>query len=117
MSVFSDAEKTSMRAHLALYRGETCTVLRPTLVAGVEDWQAVTTYPCRRTKGHQPPMEREYTGKTTSITSVFFHLPYDASILPSDRLQVGTQKYEILGADEPNTVADLERIVHCQKIV
>lgn len=114
--MLSPAQVASMQATLALRRTETATVLRTTFVAGTQVEEAVADYPCRRAKDIIPPrLTGETEGLRRSVTSVVFGFAVDADVRATDRLQVGPNVYEIQGLDEPNTVADLERLVHCLK--
>lgn len=61
-----------------------------------DTYAKVATYPCSYVRSQFTPRERELAVRTQAFIYWDFTLPHDADVRPTDRLYLGTRRFEVV---------------------
>ncbi len=76
-----------------------------------DTYTTAATYPCTFTRFLIRPREQETAGRIRNVSYWAFHFTTDADIRATDRLQVGTRMFEVVGVGQDSTVSPLLEII------
>jgi len=101
-------------------RPDVATVWRKSIVSDgaggqTDTYAVVATYSCSMTPSMISPREVEQTAAIQVISLWQLHLPYDADVVPTDRLVVGTRTFEVVRSSA--RTVDVDLVVHCVEIL
>lgn len=101
-------------------RPDVATVMRKSIVSDgaggqVDSYTAVATYSCSLTPSMVSPREVEQSAAIQVISLWSVHLPFDADVVPTDRLIVGTRTFEVVRGLQ--RTVDVDLVVACLEVL
>lgn len=77
----------------------------------VDDWQTVATVPAKVSMGEATPTEQTVGYQQVGVMLMLITVPSGTDVRPSDRIEVGSTVYEVVGLTPPRSFEARRRVI------